>query len=160
MATALREEIVAASQHLDKSLFMELPAQKMFAETPIWDIELDLGNGIALRLTAGFTEPQTDPDHICTLQQIEGHTYRAPDNGRPEVSPAECQRSGSDDNTFWNLHLLQPAIHHLAKLQLLKSGDCRNTRYCCHKIQRGKNIWKRNLEDGQYPSRARSAREK
>ena len=37
-------------QHLEKSLFMALPLQRMLPEAPSWDIELDLGNGMALRL--------------------------------------------------------------------------------------------------------------
>lgn len=46
----LKDEKVTQKEPLAKSMFMELPLQGLLPTQPLWDIEVELGNGIALRL--------------------------------------------------------------------------------------------------------------
>jgi transposase-like protein len=46
----LKDEKVTQKEPLTKSMFMALPLQGMLPTQPLWDIEVELGNGIALRL--------------------------------------------------------------------------------------------------------------
>ena len=46
----LRDDHVIEAAPLGKSLFKELPLQDLLPTAPLWDIEVELGNGITFRL--------------------------------------------------------------------------------------------------------------
>lgn len=46
----LRDKNLGQEAPLEKSVFIELPRQAILPTAPLWDIEVELGNGIALKL--------------------------------------------------------------------------------------------------------------
>lgn len=73
--------------------------------------------------TSGFSEQNTDPEHVCALEQIESRAYRASYEDRPKVSVAERQCCSDNSGSSGNLSLFEPPVHQLTKQQLLDTGD-------------------------------------